>query len=293
MRPQDIPPAACLCTARNLKGLLRVPVVGKKQDYFVMRERFSVPHSLVGAAASSVHRLVHVPTQLQSSSDKDLKTVTTGPSPRSVPAPDLGWPIFKSYENVPLRSNAVWSLFRRCSDPSPWMKMLSRKQKKYQKNICEHSEPPGRTASRKDTKGLDPVASHTGRDLDHDSERAVASPSGSRTPCSRGPGVAGLRSLAIMLAQLPVALPCLRLPVGVGIPVLSTGSCPHSRFRTLPSRCLPPPTYPCPVPSTSRPEGTLPPGTLHADDLFSAHAVSRRPVQRRDHRRECVAPPRG
>ena len=103
----------------------------------------------------------------------------------------------------------------------------------------------------------------------------------------------GLRSLAIMLAQLPVALPCLRLPVGVGIPVLSTGSCPHSWFRTLPSRCLLPPTSPCPVPSTSRPEGTLPPGTLYADDLFSAPAVSRCPVQRWDHMRECVAPPRG
>lgn len=178
MRPQDIPPAACLCTARNLKGLLRVPVVGKKQDYFVMCERFSVPHSLVEAAASSVHRLVHVPTQLQSSSDKDLKTVTTGPSPRSVPAPDLGWPVFKSYENVPLRSNAVWSLFRRCSDPSPRMKMLSRKQKK---NICEHSEPPGGQLLERTPKAWVLWPHTRARDLDHDSEHAVASPSGSRT----------------------------------------------------------------------------------------------------------------
>ena len=65
------------------------------------------------------------------------------------------------------------------------------------------------------------------RDLNHDSEPAVASPSGSRTPCSGGPGVAGLRSSAIMLS-LAVALPCLRLLVRVGIPVLSTGCYPQS-----------------------------------------------------------------
>lgn len=55
-----------------------------KEDYFVMRERFSVPHSLVGAAAYNVHRLVHVPTQLQSSSDKDLKTVIIWPLTQEV-----------------------------------------------------------------------------------------------------------------------------------------------------------------------------------------------------------------
>ena len=50
----------------------------------MMRERFSVPHSLVGAAAYNVHRLVHVPTQLQSSSDKDLKTVIIWPLTQEV-----------------------------------------------------------------------------------------------------------------------------------------------------------------------------------------------------------------
>ena len=64
------------------------------------------------------------------------------------------------------------------------------------------------------------------RDPNHDLERAVASPCGSRTPCSGGPGVAGLRSLAIVLAQLAVALPCLRLPVG-GMTVFHSPSGTH------------------------------------------------------------------
>lgn len=55
-----------------------------KKKTIVMSERFSVPHSLVRAATSNVHRLVHVPTHPQSSSDKSLKTVTIWPLTQEV-----------------------------------------------------------------------------------------------------------------------------------------------------------------------------------------------------------------
>lgn len=86
MRPQDVPPAACLGTAATSEGFYEFQWLEKtkEEDHFVMHERFSVLHSLVGAAASIAHRLVHVLTQPQSSSDKDLKTVTIWPLTQEV-----------------------------------------------------------------------------------------------------------------------------------------------------------------------------------------------------------------
>lgn len=159
MRPQDVHHIACLEYGCNLGRLTRVPVVGKNQEKdHCMILNVSVSCQSGGTAIIATDWFMS--QQPRGSSDKALAQSPSGPLSQSTAAPDLG-PFFRAVKMCLLEAIQCESLFRRCSDPSPWMKMFNRKQKKHQKSVCEHSEPLGRKASR-GTPKADPVASHTG-----------------------------------------------------------------------------------------------------------------------------------